>query len=223
MSGGACTEGIDEKGGFFANECFGTVFTLLAQFRFRCVGSVAPAEDLRAPNIISVGAKCFRCAEVVLQPKTYEPPDGNISTVGAKCFRCTEVLLQPKTYEPPDGNTSTVGAKCQSEEIGLCATGRGVMKFYEAGAALAQDLGADFATQPYYVAIVTPVIQYYMGGLEIEKIQQSWVRIPSPFLASTQLERLQEGVHGNNRLGGNSLLDCVVFGRVVGVACAWRQ
>jgi len=34
------------------------------------------------------------------------------------------------------------------------------------------------------------------------------------------------GVHGNNRLGGNSLLDCVVFGRVSGKACAeymgWR-
>merc|ERR1739848_480376 len=28
------------------------------------------------------------------------------------------------------------------------------------------------------------------------------------------------GVHGNNRLGGNSLLDCVVFGRVSGKACA---
>merc|ERR1711959_258822 len=28
------------------------------------------------------------------------------------------------------------------------------------------------------------------------------------------------GVHGNNRLGGNSLLDCVVFGRVAGKACA---
>ena len=26
------------------------------------------------------------------------------------------------------------------------------------------------------------------------------------------------GVHGNNRLGGNSLLDCVVFGRVAGKA-----
>merc|ERR1719359_825007 len=26
------------------------------------------------------------------------------------------------------------------------------------------------------------------------------------------------GVHGNNRLGGNSLLDCVVFGRVTGLA-----
>merc|ERR1712087_595166 len=28
------------------------------------------------------------------------------------------------------------------------------------------------------------------------------------------------GVHGNNRLGGNSLLDCVVFGRVAGKAAA---
>ena len=28
------------------------------------------------------------------------------------------------------------------------------------------------------------------------------------------------GVHGNNRLGGNSLLDCVVFGRVAGKDCA---
>ena len=27
-------------------------------------------------------------------------------------------------------------------------------------------------------------------------------------------------MHGNNRLGGNSLLDCVVFGRVAGKAAA---
>merc|ERR1712032_554845 len=31
---------------------------------------------------------------------------------------------------------------------------------------------------------------------------------------------LAGGVHGNNRLGGNSLLDCVVFGRVAGKHCA---
>ena len=30
------------------------------------------------------------------------------------------------------------------------------------------------------------------------------------------------GVHGNNRLGGNSWLDCVVFGRVAAkAACKW--
>ena len=48
MSGGSGTECINEKGGFFASGCFGTVFTLLAQFR-------------------------FRCSEVLLQPKTYDP------------------------------------------------------------------------------------------------------------------------------------------------------
>ena len=29
--------------------------------------------------------------------------------------------------------------------------------------------GADFAAQPYYVAIITPVIHYCMGGLEIDE------------------------------------------------------
>jgi len=28
------------------------------------------------------------------------------------------------------------------------------------------------------------------------------------------------GIHGNNRLGGNSLLDCVVYGRVSGRSAA---
>merc|ERR1719336_1359287 len=36
----------------------------------------------------------------------------------------------------------------------------------------------------------------------------------------SQGEEVAGGVHGNNRLGGNSLLDCVVFGRVAGKHCA---
>ena len=31
---------------------------------------------------------------------------------------------------------------------------------------------------------------------------------------------LTNGVHGNDRLGGDSLLDCVVYARVAGAACA---
>lgn len=39
---------------------------------------------------------------------------------------------------------------------------------------------------------------------------------PKPeYIASPQAAG---GIHGNNRLGGNSLLDCVVFGRVAGKA-----
>jgi succinate dehydrogenase/fumarate reductase flavoprotein subunit len=55
-----------------------------------------------------------------------------------------------------------------------------------------------------------------MGGLEID----SDARVihtngkPVPNLYATG--EVCGGVHGKNRLGGNSLLDCVVFGRVVG-------
>merc|ERR1712039_837377 len=154
-------------------------------------------------------------------------------------------------------------------------TGRGVMKFYESGAALAQDMGVPVsvleqtheehyqaakktekdpdggswpaypsgkswdepsgktgsgkkfyhnvidgsrvATEPFYVAIITPTIHYCMGGLEVtadaEVVSKSGV-IPGLYAAG----EIAGGVHGNNRLGGNSLLDCVVFGRVAGKA-----
>merc|ERR1712178_388211 len=150
-------------------------------------------------------------------------------------------------------------------------TGRGVMKFYESGEALAKDMGIDVQvlidthdqhytaakktekdpdggsypaypsgkswdaasgptgsgkkfyhniipgsavkTEPFYVAVITPVIHYCMGGLECtvdgECIDKQGV-IPGLYVAG----EAAGGVHGNNRLGGNSLLDCVVFGRL---------
>merc|ERR1712054_649876 len=75
------------------------------------------------------------------------------------------------------------------------------------------------AKQEFYVAIITPVIHYCMGGLEVtadaEVISKDGV-IPGLYAAG----EIAGGVHGNNRLGGNSLLDCVVFGRVSGRAAA---
>ena len=69
-------------------------------------------------------------------------------------------------------------------------------------------------------AIITPVIHYCMGGLEIDEdsavVSQSGKAIPGLYAAG----EVAGGVHGNNRLGGNSLLDCVVFGRVAGKNCA---
>merc|ERR1719272_407625 len=152
-------------------------------------------------------------------------------------------------------------------------TGRGVMKFYETGDALAKDMGiqvsvleathqqhfeaskkmeqdpdgapfpaypsgkswdeasgptgsgkkfyhnvlegSKFAAEPFYVAIITPVIHYCMGGLETT-VKGECVRngkaLPGLYVAG----EAAGGVHGNNRLGGNSLLDCVVLGRVAG-------
>merc|ERR1711988_1786093 len=163
----------------------------------------------------------------------------------------------------------------QEEVIWHCKhyTGRGVMKFYETGAALANDMGVSLSvleqtheehyqaakktesdpdggswpaypsgkswdeasgktgsgkkfyhniipgsevkTQPFYVAIITPVIHYCMGGLEIDvdsAVISNTTNKPIPGLYAAG--EVAGGVHGNNRLGGNSLLDCVVFGRV---------
>ena len=80
---------------------------------------------------------------------------------------------------------------------------------------------AEFAMNDvYHVAIVTPVIHYCMGGLEIDTdsrvVGQNGKAIPGLYCAG----EAAGGVHGNNRLGGNSLLDCVVFGRVSGKHCA---
>ena len=74
--------------------------------------------------------------------------------------------------------------------------------------------------EPFYVAVITPVIHYCMGGLEIDVdsavVGKNGKAIPGLYAAG----EVAGGVHGNNRLGGNSLLDCVVFGRVAGKACA---
>lgn len=69
----------------------------------------------------------------------------------------------------------------------------------------------------FYVAYVTPARHYCMGGIEINEKSQVLASsdkkpIPGLFAAG----EVTGGVHGQNRLGGNSLLECVVFGRIAG-------
>merc|ERR1719482_2253104 len=74
----------------------------------------------------------------------------------------------------------------------------------------------------FHVAIVTPVIHYCMGGLKINTDAECMGGdkvIPGLYGAG----EAAGGIHGNNRLGGNSLLDCVVFGRVAGRSAARHQ
>merc|ERR1719491_791096 len=155
-------------------------------------------------------------------------------------------------------------------------TGRGVMKFYESGDALAKDMGIQVSvlektmedhyqaakktekdpdggswpaypsgkswdeasgptgsgkkfyhniipgsavkSEPFFVAIITPVIHYCMGGLEIDEDGAVLNATGAPIKGLYCAGEVAGGVHGNNRLGGNSLLDCVVFGRVTGKA-----
>ena len=80
--------------------------------------------------------------------------------------------------------------------------------------------GADFAAQPYYVAIVAPFIRCGMGGLEIDEDSAVLGSGSQAIRGLYAGGEVAGGVHGNNRLGGNSLLGCVVCGRVAGAARA---
>jgi succinate dehydrogenase/fumarate reductase flavoprotein subunit len=80
--------------------------------------------------------------------------------------------------------------------------------------------GSKVKTEPFYVAIITPVIHYCMGGLEIDVNSAVLNKDGKVIQGLYAAGEVAGGVHGNNRLGGNSLLDCVVFGRVAGKHCA---
>merc|ERR1711907_589113 len=72
----------------------------------------------------------------------------------------------------------------------------------------------------FHVAIVTPVIHYCMGGMKINPEGQAMGAGDKLINGLYSAGEAAGGIHGSNRLGGNSLLDCVVFGRVSGRTAA---
>merc|ERR1712160_186397 len=72
----------------------------------------------------------------------------------------------------------------------------------------------------FHVAIVTPVIHYCMGGMKINADAEAMGAGDKVVQGLYSAGEAAGGIHGSNRLGGNSLLDCVVFGRVSGRSAA---
>uniref|UniRef100_A0A7S3KZI5 Cytochrome b5 heme-binding domain-containing protein n=1 Tax=Amphora coffeiformis TaxID=265554 RepID=A0A7S3KZI5_9STRA len=70
--------------------------------------------------------------------------------------------------------------------------------------------------QTFYVGRVTPVLHYCMGGLQIDTQGHVLRKNGQPIPGLRAAGEVTGGVHGVNRLGGNSLLDCGVFGSIVG-------
>ena len=63
---------------------------------------------------------------------------------------------------------------------------------------------------------VGPTCHYVMGGVEVEPDTAAAVGVPGLYAAG----EVAGGMHGSNRLGGNSLTDLLVFGRRAGAAAA---
>ncbi|KAK7729413.1 Osmotic growth protein [Botryosphaeria dothidea] len=68
----------------------------------------------------------------------------------------------------------------------------------------------------FHVALMEPVLHFTMGGIEINDQAQVLNKEGKPFDGLFVCGELAGGVHGANRLGGSSLLGCVVYGRVAG-------
>lgn len=68
----------------------------------------------------------------------------------------------------------------------------------------------------FHVAVMEPVLHFTMGGVEIDDKSQVLNSEGKPFDGLYACGELAGGVHGANRLGGSSLLGCVVYGRVAG-------
>ncbi|MEY5144697.1 MAG: hypothetical protein RL745_58 [Actinomycetota bacterium] len=73
--------------------------------------------------------------------------------------------------------------------------------------------GVDITAEPMEVG---PTCHYVMGGVEVDADSQGAVGVVGLFAAG----EVGGGLHGSNRLGGNSLSDLLVFGRRAGAAAA---
>jgi len=62
--------------------------------------------------------------------------------------------------------------------------------------------------------LVSPAVHFFMGGVEIDETGKT--ALPGLFAAG----EVVWGVHGANRLGGNALTECVVFGIAAGRSAA---
>ncbi len=73
--------------------------------------------------------------------------------------------------------------------------------------------GVDITKEPMEVG---PTCHYVMGGVEVLPETAAAVGVPGLFAAG----EVAGGMHGSNRLGGNSLSDLLVFGRRAGIGAA---
>jgi cytochrome b involved in lipid metabolism len=78
----------------------------------------------------------------------------------------------------------------------------------------------DLNDKHFAIALITPVVHYCMGGLGVTHDAAVFDVKGKTISGLWAAGEVMGGVHGANRLGGNSLLDCVVFGLVAGASAS---
>ena len=151
-----------------------------------------------------------------------------VRSLGAKLVNKNgEVFMHP--LETRDVTAASIIRECSERDNGIdCGNGKGVwldtpmiekiggegtiMKRIPAMWRMFDKYGIDIRKEPI---LIYPTLHYQNGGLEIggEGFTKA---IPNLLVAGEAVG----GIHGRNRLMGNSLLDIIVFGRNAGKAAA---
>lgn len=78
----------------------------------------------------------------------------------------------------------------------------------------------DLSKAPYYAIKIAPGIHYTMGGVKINKETQVLDKDGKAITGLYAAGEVTGGLHGENRIGGNSVGEIIVFGRQAGVQSA---
>lgn len=113
------------------------------------------------------------------------------------------------------------GLTCSPEDVALSLSSYGRVALDQFGR---QSFPSLFQVEgPVFWAYVTPSLHYCMGGVAFDREARVLDTHSQPIGGLFVAGEASGGLHGENRLAGNSLLECVVFGRIAGRNASIRQ
>ena len=79
---------------------------------------------------------------------------------------------------------------------------------------------AELDHAPYYAIHIAPAIHYTMGGIHVAPDTRVYDTNGNFISGLYAAGEVSGGLHGNNRIGGNSIAETIIFGREAGKAMA---
>ncbi|MBD3332753.1 FAD-binding protein [candidate division GN15 bacterium] len=131
-----------------------------------------------------------------------EPRDVEAAAIIKECIASSKGVPTP---------TGKLGIWLDSPMIDMLSGEGTVEREFPGKFILYKRFGIDISKEPM---LIYPTLHYQNGGLEFESTGKT--SVPGLFLAG----EVGGGIHGENRLMGNSLLDIMVFGRIAGRSAA---
>ena len=157
---------------------------------------------------------------IVVNKLRYPDPDwvdGNGATVANMIARGH--VVGADTVEELAEATGMDAAKLQASIDAYTAVVRGEAED-EFGFTADNTADAEMTEGPWYACQKVPTVHHTMGGIRIDVNAQACDADGEPIPGLFACGEVTGGIHGENRLGGNAIADCMTFGRAAGANAA---